>query len=89
MKKYYDVRVEPHFLVLVNGGELTRVTGFNFAKLHEVLENCSHLHHTEFEYYGDSKGTYEPFTNYHERLRNTLEHDKDVLRPELDKSNTY
>jgi len=38
VKRYFDARVEPQFLVLVNGGEMTRVTGYNFEKLGLTLE---------------------------------------------------
>ena len=38
VKRYFDARVEPQFLVLINGGEITRVTGYNFDKLVMTLE---------------------------------------------------
>ena len=33
VKQYFDARVEPQFLILLNGGELRRNIGFNFVKL--------------------------------------------------------
>lgn len=30
VKQYFDARYEPQFLILVNGAELRRVTGYNF-----------------------------------------------------------
>ncbi len=38
VKRYFDARVEPQFLVLINGGEITRVTGYNFEKLGMTLD---------------------------------------------------
>ena len=33
VKKYFDARVEPQFLLLINGGEIARITGYNFEKI--------------------------------------------------------
>ena len=33
IKFYYDAKVEPTFLLLINGGEITRVVGDDFEKL--------------------------------------------------------
>ena len=33
IKLYFDARVEPQFIVLVNGGEIYRQIGYNFEKL--------------------------------------------------------
>ena len=33
VKQYFDARVEPQFLILLNGGELRRTIGYNFEKI--------------------------------------------------------
>ena len=33
IKQYFDARIEPQFLILLNGGELRRTIGFNFVKI--------------------------------------------------------
>ena len=33
VKRYFDTRVEPSFLILVNGGEVQRMIGYNFIKI--------------------------------------------------------
>ena len=33
VKKYFDARVEPQFIFLINGGEVARVIGYNFELL--------------------------------------------------------
>ena len=38
LKYYYDAKVEPTFIILVNGGELTRIVGDDFEKLLELYE---------------------------------------------------
>ena len=36
VKRYFDARVEPMFLLLIKGGEISRMTGFNFGKLQKL-----------------------------------------------------
>ena len=45
---YFDARVEPQFLILINGGELRRTIGFNFERLHGFLEEATELHYRDF-----------------------------------------
>ena len=37
LKHYYDCRVEPTFTLYVNGGEITRMVGYNFNKLEKLM----------------------------------------------------
>ncbi len=48
VKMYFDARVEPQFLILLNGGELRRIVGFNFEKIHGYLNEASELHYRDF-----------------------------------------
>lgn len=62
VKRFFDARVEPQFLVLVNGGEMTRITGFNFEKIGATLEKVQKINQDgTIGYYGDSKHTWERF----------------------------
>ena len=55
LKFYFDARVEPQFLFLINGGEVNRTIGYNFVKLGEMCKNVQDLHQrNEFGYYGDT-----------------------------------
>ena len=72
VKQYFDARVEPQFLILLNGGELRRVVGFNFEKLHGFLNEASELHLRDFQYFGseDAKNVWEEIqTKWHERKK--------------------
>ncbi len=44
VKMYFDARVEPQYLILLNGAELKRVVGFNFDQLYSALEQATSLH---------------------------------------------
>ena len=38
IKYYYDVKMEPCFSILINGGELERITGDDFPQLEKVFK---------------------------------------------------
>ena len=38
LKFYFDARVEPQFLFLINGGEIHRMIGYNFAKIDDMCK---------------------------------------------------
>ena len=80
VKMYFDARVEPQFLILINGGELRRVVGFNFEKLHGYLEEASNLHYRDFQYYGDAQNAWERFYDNFDRFARTGEADRDATR---------
>ena len=95
IKFYYDVKVEPTFVILLNGGELTRVVGDDFEELVKLYEKYDEstiikprtidLHTSEFKYIGNSKGTYEDFENYPLRVRRSLNAPKDPFNYYNDK----
>ena len=41
IKLYFDARVEPQFIVLVNGGEIYRQVGFHFEKLTTMFDKIN------------------------------------------------
>ena len=53
----------------MNGGELRRVIGFNFERLHACLEEASDLHLRDFDYIGDSREAWERFYDQFDRWR--------------------
>jgi len=80
VKQYFDARVEPQFLILIKGGELRRVVGYNFNKLHAHLEEATVLHERDFQYYGDSKHAWERFYDNYDRFSRSGDHDRDAFR---------
>ncbi len=80
MKLYFDARVEPQFLILLNGAELKRVIGFNFERLHSLLNHTTELHHRDFKYIGDTKNTWERFYDNFDRFSRTADYDRDAFR---------
>ena len=87
IKKYFDARVEPQFLILLNGGELSRIVGFNFDKVYAQLEKASDLHYRDFNYYGDTANTFERMYDHHDRWARSMEHDRDAFRFQKDVQN--
>jgi hypothetical protein len=80
VKFYFDARVEPQFLILLNGAKLRRVIGYNFERLGEFLEHTTELHERDFEYWGDSKDAWERFYDGFDRWAREGEHDQDATR---------
>ena len=89
VKFYFDARVEPQFLILLNGGELRRVVGYNFVKLHQHLTETSDLHYRDFTYWGNdaSKNTWERFYDNFDRFSRQGEHDKDATKMHHESTN--
>ena len=55
LKFYFDARVEPQFLFLINGGEAHRMVGYNFEKVGDMCNKLTELHNkNEFGYVGSS-----------------------------------
>ena len=44
IKRYFDARVEPMFIYLINGGEVERCIGYNFEKITKTAENVVDYH---------------------------------------------
>ncbi len=82
VKQYFDCRVEPQFLILLNGGELKRMVGFNFEKLHRLLGEASDLHYRDFQYFGSdaAKNQWERFYDNYDRFSRNGDYDRDATR---------
>ncbi|CDW86495.1 UNKNOWN [Stylonychia lemnae] len=80
VKFYFDARVEPQFLILLNGAELRRVVGFNFERLHSYLDETIDLHRNQLNYIGDTGNTWERFYDNYDRFAKTGDYDKDAFR---------
>ena len=53
VKRYFDARVEPQFVFLVNGGEVARQIGYNFALISKTAEKVVEAHNkNELGYQG-------------------------------------
>ena len=81
LKFYFDARVEPQFLILVNGGEISRTIGYNFQKIGATLEKVQDLHQRDLTYFGNSKDTWERFYDAFDRWAKVGEYDRDSFRP--------
>lgn len=80
VKRYFDARVEPQFLMLVNGGQIERQIGYNFGKLETKLATIQTEHSTNIGYFGDSKDTWERFYDEFDRFARYGEYDRDGFR---------
>ena len=88
VKQYFDARVEPQFLFLVNGGEVARVIGYNFEKLDAVCGKVVKATlNNEFGAIGDSLKSWERFYDEFDRWSRYGENDRDSFRATLE-SNT-
>ena len=84
VKRYFDARVEPQFLFLVNGGEINRTVGYNFLKLEEMCKTIETRHQKEIQYHGDSGKTWERFYDEFDRWSRFGEGDRDGFRAYLE-----
>jgi len=73
-------------LILLNGGELRRVIGFNFERLHGFLDEAVELHYRDHEYYGDTANQWERFYDNFDRWQR-FEYDKDAFRIHIEPTN--
>ena len=85
VKKYFDARVEPQFIMLINGGEIARVIGYNFAKIEQTAEKVIAAHNkNEFGYIGTSGQQWERFYDAFDKWSRYGEYDRDSFRAYLD-----
>ena len=85
VKRYFDARVEPQFLYLINGGEVERVIGYNFEKLSDVAERVTRAHTSdEFGYHDGTSKQWERFYDEFDRWARYGEYDRDSFRSYLD-----
>ena len=81
LKRYFDARVEPQFLFLINGGEVKRQIGYNFEMIETLCERVVKAHNSnEFGYEGKSGDTWERFYDYHDKWARYGENDRDAFR---------
>lgn len=67
-------------MILINGGEIRRVVGYNFTRLHGLLEEAVELHTKELEYLGKGANTWERFYDNYDRWARNGEYDRDSMR---------
>ena len=84
VKQYFDARIEPQFLILINGTEFSRMVGYNFEKLQALLERATNCHNVEYNYIGTTKGQWERFYDHYDREATSLDYDRDSMRPRLE-----
>ena len=85
IKKYFDARVEPQFVFLLNGQEVARQIGYNFALIETTAKRVVTAHtKDEFGYYGKSGNTWERFYDDFDRWSRYGEYDRDSFRSHLD-----
>ena len=80
IKLYFDARVEPQFIVLVNGGEAHRQIGYNFEKLATHFEDIQDRFIRKETFFGTSKHTWERFYDEYDRWSRVGEYDRDAMR---------
>ena len=79
VKFFFDARVEPQFLMLLNGAEIKRQIGYNFNLVERQLEEVQQFH-SKAEYHGDSGNQWERFYDTFDRFQKDGEYDRDALR---------
>ncbi len=80
IKFFYDARVEPCWLIQLNGAELERIVGFNFEHIHHKLDETIRLHRQGFDYFGDGGNFWEKYTDILDVNRRDLEQDRDNMK---------
>ena len=84
IKRYFDTQVEPQFLVLINGGEIKRMGGFNFEKIGSTLQQVQQMHASNsFGYYGDSKNSWERFYDEYDKFARYGE-ERDAFKSQIE-----
>ena len=85
LKRYFDARVEPQFLFLINGGEVKRQIGYNFNLIDELCEQVVDAHTTnKFGYEGTTGETWERFYDSFDKWARYGENDRDSFRARYD-----
>ena len=85
LKFYFDARVEPQFLFLINGGEAHRMVGYNFEKIGDMCTKLQELHNkNEFGYFGTTGDQWERFYDHFDKWSRHGEHDRDPFRAKYD-----
>ena len=84
VKFFFDARVEPQFIMLLNGAEIKRQIGFNFNLVENHLESITNYHFSEASYIGESGDQWERFYDSFDRWQKDGEYDRDAMRMNID-----
>lgn len=80
VKFFFDARVEPQFLLLLNGAEARRQVGFNFDLMHDHCQEVVDFHFKNAEYLGSTGETWERFYDDFDRFDQHGNYDRDAMR---------
>ena len=81
VKNYFDARVEPQFIFLINGGEIDRVVGYNFELISKRAQKVVVANSTDqFGFHGRSGEAWERFYDDFDKWSRYGEHDRDGFR---------
>ena len=80
VKFYFDARVEPQFILLLNGAEIKRQIGFNFNLMETHLADVVDFHLNKADYHGSSGEQWERFYDAFDRFQKDGEMDRDATR---------
>ena len=84
LKLFFDARIEPQFLFLLNGQEIKRQIGFNFNLVENHIDSVMEYHYKDANYYGDSGEMWERFYDSFDRFEKDGHADRDSMRMMLD-----
>ena len=79
VKFYFDARIEPQFVLLLNGAEIKRQVGFNFNLVLDHMEAVTELHLNKANYWGDSGEHWERFYDQFDRFAASGMTDRDAM----------
>ena len=84
IKLYFDARVEPQCLLLLNGREVKRQIGWNFNLVADHLEEAQEFHTVHADYHGDTGNVWERFYDDFDRWQKYGQADRDtmLMKPE-------
>uniref|UniRef100_A0A7S3CTI2 Thioredoxin domain-containing protein n=1 Tax=Strombidium rassoulzadegani TaxID=1082188 RepID=A0A7S3CTI2_9SPIT len=80
VKFFFDARVEPQFIFLLNGAEIQRQVGFNFNLVESHLRDIEKFHYQDANYFGDSGNQWERFYDQFDRFEKHGQDDRDAFR---------
>jgi len=83
VKMYFDARIEPQFLFLLNGMEMKRQIGFNFNLLEQHMEDIKELHN-DTSYYGNTGEHWERFYDSFDRWVINGHSDRDAMQVKVE-----
>ena len=84
VKLFFDARVEPQVLILLNGTEIKRQVGFNFNLMEDHLNSTMDFHYKDASYFGDSGQQWERFYDSFDRWAKDGQADRDAMRMQVE-----